>query len=98
LWQVALQASHPFFSVKAHTKQCSDFTFLGSSSVVVSAGESLDHRNVSLWDTLLKAKKSRVLSFACLEAHGASAVLFCPLNQLLLAGGRRGELCVLEVR
>jgi WD40 repeat protein len=98
LWQVALQSSRPFFSVKANSKQCSDFTFLGSSSVIVTAGESLDHRNVCLWDTLLKPRHSRVATFACLETHGASALMFCPLNQLLLAGGRRGEICVLEVR
>ena len=85
-------------TVKAHSKQCSDFTFLGCSSVVVTAGESVDHRNIALWDTLLKPRNSRVSTFSCLESHGASAILYCPINQVLLAGGRRGELCVIEVR
>lgn len=65
---------------------------------MVTAGESFDRRNVVLWDTLLKPRKSRVSSFSCLEAHGASAILYCPINQVLLAGGRRGELSVIEVR
>lgn len=65
---------------------------------MVTAGESVDHRNIALWDTLLKPRKSRVSTFSCLETHGASAILYCPINQVLLAGGRRGELCVIEVR
>lgn len=51
-----------------------------------------------MWDTLLPAKKSLVTSFACHEHHGASAVVFAPLNQLLITGGRRGDCFVFDMR
>ncbi|RWS31393.1 dmX-like protein 2 [Leptotrombidium deliense] len=100
LWQVALTASanKPFFSMQVHSKQASDFTFLGSSSLIVTAGHSADHKNVVLWDTLLPSKKSLVTTFACHEHHGASAVLYAPLNQLLITGGRRGDVFIFDMR
>ena len=85
-------------SSQVHSKNCSDFTFLGCSSVLVTAGHSTDHKNVCMWDTLLPAKKSLVTSFACHEHHGASAVVFAPLNQLLITGGRRGDCFVFDMR
>ena len=83
---------------QVHSKNCSDFCFLGCSSVVVTAGHSSDHKNVAMWDTLLPLKKSMVTHFACHEHHGASAVIFAPLNQLLITGGRKGDVFVFDMR
>ena len=85
-------------SHQVHSKNCSDFCFLGCSSVVVTAGHSSDHKNVVMWDTLLPPKKNMVTHFACHEHHGASAVIFAPLNQLLITGGRRGDCFVFDMR
>ncbi|RWS14486.1 dmX-like protein 2, partial [Dinothrombium tinctorium] len=99
LWQVSLSsANKPFLSMQVHTKQASDFTFLGSSSLIVTAGHSTDHKNVVLWDTLLPSKKSMVTTFSCHEHHGASAVLYAPLNQLLITGGRKGDVFIFDMR
>lgn len=84
--------------MQVHSKGCSDFTFLGSSSLIVTAGQSTDHKNVSMWDTLLPTKKSMVTSFACHEAHGATAIVFAPLNQLLITGGRKGDVYIFDMR
>lgn len=87
-----------FQSQKCHSKQANDFTFLGSSSLVLTVGESLDHKNVALWDTLLPSKKCLVTNFACHEQHGASSVLYAPLNQLLITGGRKGDVFIFDLR
>ena len=84
--------------MQVHNKQACDFTFLCSSSLVVTAGQSTDHKNVCMWDTLLPAKRSMVTSFACHEQHGSSAIVFAPLNQLLLTGGKKGEVYVFDMR
>jgi WD40 repeat protein len=84
--------------MQVHSKQACDFTFLGSSSLIVTAGHSTDHKNVSMWDTLLPTKKSLVTSFACHENHGASAIAYAPLNQLLITGGRKGDVNVFDMR
>ena len=84
--------------MQCHSKQVSDFTFLGASSLVVTAGQSSDHKNVVLWDTLLPAKKRMVTSFSCHEQHGASSLLFAPMNQLLITGGRKGDVYIFDMR
>ncbi|XP_053214869.1 dmX-like protein 2 isoform X2 [Panonychus citri] len=100
LWQVALctSSTKPFFSMQVHSKHASDFTFLGSSSLIITAGQSTDHKNICMWDTLLPAKKSLVSSFSCHEHHGASVVLYAPLNQLLITGGKKGEVFIFDMR
>ncbi|XP_074603304.1 rabconnectin-3 alpha isoform X2 [Brevipalpus obovatus] len=100
LWQVSLctSGSKPFYSMQVHSKIASDFTFLGSSSLIITAGQSNDHKNVCMWDTLLPSRKSLVTSFACHEHHGASVVLYTPLNQLLITGGKKGEVFIFDMR
>lgn len=39
-----------------------------------------------------------VTSFACHEHHGASVVLYTPLNQLLITGGKKGEVYIFDMR
>lgn len=84
--------------MQCHNKTTSDFSFLGSSSLLMTAGHSTDHRNVVLWDTLLPAKKCMVTSFSCHEHHGASSILYAPLNQLILTGGKKGDLFIFDMR
>lgn len=38
----------------------SDFVFLGSCSMVATAGHSSENRNVAMWDSLLPKKKAMV--------------------------------------
>lgn len=45
---------------QCHNKGISDFVFLGSCSLVATAGHSSESKNVGLWDTLLPQKKSLV--------------------------------------
>ncbi|CAG2109036.1 unnamed protein product [Medioppia subpectinata] len=98
LWQIATTQNKPFFSMQCHSKTASDFTFLGSSSLVMTAGQSADHKNIALWDTLLPHKKCLVTSFACHEHSGASAILYAPLNQLLITGGKKGDVFMFDMR
>lgn len=85
-------------SLQTHSKITSDFTFLGSSSLIVTAGQSTDHRNVALWDTLMPLKKACVSTFACHEQQGASSVLYAPVNQLLITGGKKGDVYIFDMR
>ena len=80
-----------------HNKTMSDFTFLGSSSLLMTTGHSNDHKNVVLWDTLMPAKKCMVSSFACHE-NGASSIIYAPLNQILITGGKKGEVYIFDMR
>lgn len=84
--------------MQVNSKICSDFSFVGSSSVIVTAGQSTDHKNVCMWDTLLPSKKALVTSFACHEQSGASAVIFAPLNQILITGGKKGHVFIFDMR
>lgn len=63
----------------------------------MTAGHSNDHKNVVLWDTLMPAKKFMVSSFACHE-NGASSIVFAPLNQILITGGKKGEVFIFDMR
>lgn len=53
---------HFFFlqTYQCHNKGIADFVFLGSCSLVATAGHSSESKNVGLWDTLLPQKKSMV--------------------------------------
>ncbi|KFM72487.1 DmX-like protein 2, partial [Stegodyphus mimosarum] len=99
LWQVGLGSSvnKPFFSTQCHTKQANDFAFLSSSSLIATAGHSTDNRNVCLWDTLLPQGKSLITSFQCHE-NGCSAILFASQNHILISAGKKGDICIFDVR
>lgn len=56
-----------FQTVQCHSKQTSDFVFLGSSSLIASGGISTESKNVALWDTLMPMKKAQIASFTCHE-------------------------------
>jgi DmX-like protein len=47
-------------SYQCHNKLASDFVFLGSCSLLATAGHSSESKNVALWDSLLPQKKALV--------------------------------------
>ncbi|KAK6306751.1 hypothetical protein J4Q44_G00236760 [Coregonus suidteri] len=53
-------------------------------------GLSTDNRNVCLWDTLVTTMNSLVHTFSCHES-------LAPRQQLLITGGRKGWISVLEL-
>ena len=47
-------------SLSCHNKTTSDFTFVGCSSLIATAGHSSESKNVCLWDTLLPPRSALV--------------------------------------
>ncbi|XP_050459131.1 dmX-like protein 2 isoform X2 [Cataglyphis hispanica] len=99
LFQVACRegTARPFFTYQCHSKVTSDFVFLGACSLVATAGHGSEGRNVALWDTLLPQNKSLVQGFMCHE-QGASALILAPQHQLLISGGKKGDVNIFDVR
>ncbi|XP_063050871.1 dmX-like protein 1 isoform X2 [Engraulis encrasicolus] len=98
LWQTNTTGNtpKPFLTLQCHNKTGHDFVFVGSSSLIATAGFSTDNRNVCLWDTLVTPAKSLVHAFCCHES-GATVLAVAPKQQLLLAGGRRGYISVFDL-
>ncbi|XP_041465630.1 LOW QUALITY PROTEIN: dmX-like protein 2 [Lytechinus variegatus] len=100
LWQVGMNspaATKPFWSMACHNKTAYDFAFLGSSSLLVTSGVSTDSKNVCLWDTLLPFRKCMVHGFSCHEG-GVPSVLYCPRQQTIIAGSKKGEVSIFDIR
>ncbi|XP_026847140.1 dmX-like protein 2 [Drosophila persimilis] len=99
LWQagIASQNNRSFISYQCHNKTLSDFVFLGSCSLLASAGQSSENKNINIWDTLLPHKKSCVSAFTCHD-QGSSCLVFAPQHQVLISCGKRGDVCVFDVR
>ncbi|XP_055931190.1 dmX-like protein 2 isoform X2 [Argiope bruennichi] len=99
LWQVGLGSvsNKPYFSTQCHSKQANDFAFLSSSSLIATAGQSTDNRNVCLWDTLLPQGKSLIASFQCHEG-GCSSLVYAPQSHTLISAGKKGDICIFDVR
>ncbi|KAJ3593834.1 hypothetical protein NHX12_006168 [Muraenolepis orangiensis] len=99
LWQVNQTSSNPkpYLSWQCHTKACGDFAFITSSSLIATAGQSSDNRNVCLWDTLVSPSNSMIHAFPCHE-NGATVLQYAPKQQLLVTGGRKGFVCVFDIR
>ncbi|XP_053611658.1 dmX-like protein 2 isoform X3 [Plodia interpunctella] len=87
----------PFFTHQCHSKGISDFVFLGSCSLVATAGHSSESKNVAIWDTLMPIKKALVVSWTCHEG-GASCVSWAGGAGALLSCGRRGDVLVWDLR
>ncbi|KAL7632237.1 UNVERIFIED_CONTAM: hypothetical protein RMT77_017453 [Armadillidium vulgare] len=86
-----------FYTHHCHNKHGHDFTFVGSSSLLATAGQSSDHRNVAIWDTLMPQRKANVVSWTCHES-GASAILYAPQHQVIISAGKKGQVCLFDVR
>ncbi|KAM5235802.1 dmX-like protein 2 isoform 1-T1 [Ctenodactylus gundi] len=99
IWQVNQAASNPkpYMSWQCHSKATSDFAFITSSSLVATAGQSIDNRNVCLWDTLVSPGNSLIHGFTCHD-HGATVLQYAPRQQLLVSGGRKGFVCIFDIR
>uniref|UniRef100_A0A673ZL04 Dmx-like 2 n=1 Tax=Salmo trutta TaxID=8032 RepID=A0A673ZL04_SALTR len=99
LWQVNQTSSNPkpYVSWQCHSKTCGDFAFITSSSLIATAGQSNDSRNVCLWDTLISPSNTMVHAFPCHE-NGATVLQYAPKQQLLISGGRKGFVCVFDIR
>ncbi|XP_074012045.1 dmX-like protein 2 isoform X6 [Numenius arquata] len=99
IWQVNQTTSNPkpYLSWQCHSKTTSDFAFITSSSLVATSGQSNDNRNVCLWDTLVSSGNSLIHAFTCHD-HGATVLQYAPKHQLLISGGRKGYICVFDIR
>lgn len=98
LWQaIHSSAKEPFQMLQSGMRHLSDFLFLGSSSLIATCGDAIDQRNLCLWDTLLPTKRSIVKEFICHES-GASSLGYSWSKQRLFCGGKKGEVCVFDVR
>ncbi|XP_075155148.1 rabconnectin-3 alpha [Haematobia irritans] len=99
LWQagIASQNNRSFFTYQCHNKTLSDFVFLGSCSLLATAGQSSENKNIVIWDTLLPQKKSCVSAFTCHD-QGASCFVFAPQHQLLISCGKKGDICIFDMR
>ncbi|KAK5649288.1 hypothetical protein RI129_000317 [Pyrocoelia pectoralis] len=99
LWQVGLSANatRPFFTHQCHSKGISDFVFLGSCSLLATAGHSSESKNVCIWDSILPHGKSMVVAFTCHD-QGASSLVYAPQHQLLVSTGKKGDICLIDVR
>uniref|UniRef100_A0A4W5QS92 Dmx like 1 n=1 Tax=Hucho hucho TaxID=62062 RepID=A0A4W5QS92_9TELE len=62
LWQTNTTGNtpKPYLTLQCHNKTAHDFVFVGSSSLIATAGLSTDNRNVCLWDTLVNPMNSLV--------------------------------------
>ncbi|CAB3244524.1 unnamed protein product [Arctia plantaginis] len=87
----------PFFTHQCHSKGISDFVFLGSCSLVATAGHSSESKNVAIWDTLMPIKKALVVSWTCHEG-GAACVAWAGSSGALVSCGRRGDVLVWDLR
>ncbi|XP_042343826.1 dmX-like protein 1 isoform X3 [Plectropomus leopardus] len=98
LWQTNTSgnAPKPYLTLQCHNKTAHDFVFVGSSSLIATAGLSTDNRNVCLWDTLVTPANSLVHAFCCHDS-GATVLSMAPRQQLLVTGGRKGWISVLEL-
>jgi hypothetical protein len=99
LWQVGLasSSSRPFFTYQCHNKVTSDFVFLGSCSMIATAGHSSESKNVALWDSLLPQKKALITAFSCHD-QGASSLVYAPQHQLVISAGKKGDVCITDIR
>jgi len=86
----------PFMTVQAHTKRALDFAFLNNGSFVATAGVSKNNRgNINLWDVLMPAPK--VGGFNVHEG-GGHCVVYSPRHQMIISGGKKGDICVFDIR
>uniref|UniRef100_A0A3Q2DCI4 Dmx like 1 n=1 Tax=Cyprinodon variegatus TaxID=28743 RepID=A0A3Q2DCI4_CYPVA len=75
-------------TLQCHNKTANDFVFVGSSSLIATAGLSTDNR--------YKSKLLLQPSFCCHES-GATVLSMAQRRQLLLTGGRKGWITILEL-
>ncbi|XP_072137542.1 dmX-like protein 1 isoform X4 [Mobula birostris] len=87
----------PYLTWQCHNKTANDFLFISSSTLIATAGQSSDNRNICLWDTLMPQANSLVHAFTCHES-GATVLAYASKQQVLISGGRKGFICILDLR
>ncbi|KAM4710002.1 dmX-like protein 1 isoform 2-T2 [Discoglossus pictus] len=87
----------PYLTWQCHNKTANDFVFISSSSLIATAGQSNDNRNVCLWDTLVAPTSSLFHAFTCHDS-GATVIAYASKQQLLISGGRKGFTCLFDLR
>ncbi|KAF9934084.1 regulator of (H+)-ATPase in vacuolar membrane [Mortierella alpina] len=90
--------SKPFLSLNCHDKTARDFAFLGSSSVIATTGTSGDGKNLAIWDTLLPKGKAQSKAYKVHDRGGGYSLAYSKRHQLLVSGGRNGEICIFDIR
>lgn len=61
------------------------------------AGHSSESKNVCIWDSILPHGKALVTAFTCHD-QGASSLVFAPQHQVLISAGKKGDVCLIDVR
>lgn len=61
------------------------------------AGHSSESKNVCIWDSIFPHGKALVMAFTCHE-QGASSLVFAPQHQVLISAGKKGDVCLIDVR
>ncbi|CAF4557049.1 unnamed protein product [Rotaria sp. Silwood1] len=91
--------STAYMRLLTHTKSANDFVFLDSSTLLATCGLSNDHQNVAIWDTLMPASRANITSFSCHDTTGGGQCLaYSQSHQLLISGGKRGDICIFDLR
>ncbi|CAF4401816.1 unnamed protein product, partial [Adineta steineri] len=67
-------------------------------TLLATCGLSNDQQNVAIWDTLMPTSRANITSFACHETHGAQCLAYSQSNQLLISGGKQGDICIFDLR
>uniref|UniRef100_A0A8C7SDT5 Dmx like 1 n=1 Tax=Oncorhynchus mykiss TaxID=8022 RepID=A0A8C7SDT5_ONCMY len=87
-----------YSTLQCHNKTAHDFVFVGSSSLIATAGLSTDNRVAKLatFKLFLFCPSPLSAAFSCHES-GATVLSLAPRQQLLITGGRKGWISVLEL-
>eukprot|EP00012_Vannella_robusta_P011086 CAMPEP_0206195638 /NCGR_PEP_ID=MMETSP0166-20121206/7969_1 /ASSEMBLY_ACC=CAM_ASM_000260 /TAXON_ID=95228 /ORGANISM="Vannella robusta, Strain DIVA3 518/3/11/1/6" /LENGTH=488 /DNA_ID=CAMNT_0053612955 /DNA_START=243 /DNA_END=1706 /DNA_ORIENTATION=- len=88
----------PYWNFNVHNKRCGDFAFLNSGSWIATAGHSKNRRNVCIWDVLLAPNRSLVAAIVCHEDGGANSICYSREHQLLISGGKNGDICLVDMK
>lgn len=103
LWRVLSNGENdaPYITIKAHSKRTDDFTFLSSSTLLASAGLSVDGCDVAIWDTITQ-RASQEMTKPLRKFHlfdsGAKCLAYSPNNERLICGSNKGEISVIDLR
>jgi hypothetical protein len=85
-----------FQQFRSHNKKTTAIQFIGNGGILVTAGISSTNRNLCIWDFVLPSSVALLHSFECHDS-GASSLVYSQKQNLLVSGGRKGELCVWDM-
>eukprot|EP00127_Corallochytrium_limacisporum_P007508 Clim_evm30s253 gene=Clim_evmTU30s253 len=85
------------YLVTEYDRTSGDLLYLNSSTVIATTGHRANGRNVSVHDSLLPPGKNMISQFQVIEG-GGQVLSFMPKAQALVAAGKKGQICLLDVR